>query len=83
MLPGRFDDRGGGAGLAREIFGVTGSAGIGERVAEKAGESGVEGIEMDERDDVGWGIREREMEGPRVGAWKVAEITEVSLIWGF
>jgi hypothetical protein len=80
VLPGRFDDRGGGAGLAREIFGVTGSAGIGERVTERAGGSGVEGIE---RDDVGWGVREREMEGPRVGARKVVEITEVSLMWGF
>jgi hypothetical protein len=59
VLLGRFDDRGGGAGLKCESFSVRSesrkclwSTGIGERVTDRAGESDGEGIGRDTRDDV-------------------------------
>lgn len=93
MLPGRFDERGGGAGLSRTDLGgrsescncMTWRTGIGERVVERAGESGSEevkgmgGVEEDTMDDVDLDVCEREKEG----AWKVAETTLVSSVWGF
>ena len=85
MLPGLFDDRGGGAGLARtDLSGRSESCsiGTGERVAERVGELDDGGIGRDTKDDVGWGVCERDMESPWVDAWEVAETTDVSLILG-
>lgn len=98
MFPGRSDERGGGAGLSRTDFDegsescicLTGRRGVEERVVGRAGESGVGGIgiggmggvEEDTKDNVDCGVCEREMEGAREGAWKVAETTQVSLVWG-
>lgn len=96
MLPGRFDERGGGAGLSRvdlderseSCIGMTGRRGIRERVVGRAGESGADGIggmggvEEDTKDDVDCGVCEREMDDPREGVWKVAETMQVSLVWG-
>jgi hypothetical protein len=60
VLPGRFDDRGGGAGLAREDFDwrsescrrTTPSTGAGERVAERVGVLDAGGIGRDTGEDV-------------------------------
>jgi hypothetical protein len=96
VLPGRSDERGGGAGLSRADLDerseswicTTGRRVIGERVVRRAGESGASGIkdmggvEEDTKDDADFGVCEPEMEGSREGAWKVAETMQVSWVWG-
>jgi hypothetical protein len=93
VLPGRFDERGGGAGLSRVNLDERSEScicmtGRRERVVGRAGESGTDGIggmggvEEDTKDDMDCGVCGREMEDPREGVWKVAETTQVSLVWG-